>query len=385
MLKAFSYISVIAVLLFASEAQAKGGKDKGDPKLGFVIEGQIEGLSKEYIYFDHFDGTGPVKSDSALCNKKGKFKMQVADTTTNFYRLSLSDKNFVLLFLTPGETVKITAKKDTLNANYAVTGSEHSAILCDFYNKERVFINKSESLRKAFEVASKANDPQAIDEYKAKSMTLSGEYRTFVLAFIDSNAASPASLIPLGKLKVDQDFDSFRKVRDGLIKTFPQSEYTKQVATVVGQREAQLEREKVTSVGGEAREIALNDTAGNPVSLSSFRGKYVLVDFWASWCRPCRAENPNVVRMYNKYKDKGFEVFSVSLDNKKSRWVSAIAKDQLTWTHVSDLKGWKSAAAQLYGVQSIPYTVLVDPEGNIIAKQLRGAALESKLQEIFGF
>ncbi|MFT4760104.1 MAG: peroxiredoxin [Paraglaciecola sp.] len=138
------------------------------------------------------------------------------------------------------------------------------------------------------------------------------------------------------------------------------------------------------SIGGQAPDFTMNDEEGNPKKLSDFRGQVVLVDFWASWCGPCRKENPSVVKMYEKYKEKGFEILSVSLDKDKSRWLGAIEKDNLTWSHVSDLKGWKNEAAQLYGVRSIPETVLLDSEGKIIARKLRGPMLEAKLAEIFG-
>jgi len=120
------------------------------------------------------------------------------------------------------------------------------------------------------------------------------------------------------------------------------------------------------------------------LALASLRGKTVLIDFWASWCRPCRAENPNVVRVYNKYKDKGFDVFSVSLDNRKGAWEKAIQDDGLVWNHVSDLNGWKSSVVSLYRFKGIPFTVLIDKEGKIIAKNLRGPALEQKLKEVLG-
>jgi len=143
-----------------------------------------------------------------------------------------------------------------------------------------------------------------------------------------------------------------------------------------------INRIRGVMVGGMAPEITLTDTSGNTVPLSSLRGKYVLIDFWASWCGPCRQENPNVVRMYNKFKDKGFTIYSVSLDQAKENWLRAIRNDHLTWTHVSDLKFWQSAAAQLYGVNAIPATFLLDKDGKIIAKNLRGAELEQKLDEI---
>jgi len=137
------------------------------------------------------------------------------------------------------------------------------------------------------------------------------------------------------------------------------------------------------TTGAEAPLFAGPDPEGNEISLESLRGKVVLLDFWASWCGPCRKENPHVVKLYKKYKEKGFEILGVSLDKTKDRWVKAIAADKLTWLHVSDLKGWRSAYGRLYGVSSIPQTVLLDKEGRIIARNLRGADLDRKLAEIF--
>ncbi len=145
-----------------------------------------------------------------------------------------------------------------------------------------------------------------------------------------------------------------------------------------------LEKVKAVSIGATAPEFTQNDPEGNPIALSSFRGKYVLIDFWASWCGPCRAENPHVVKAYNEYKDKNFTILGVSLDqpNAKDKWLKAIADDGLTWPQVSDLKFWKNEAAALYAVRAIPQNFLLDPEGKIIAKNLRGDALAAKLAEV---
>ncbi|MEO0340395.1 MAG: TlpA disulfide reductase family protein, partial [Bacteroidota bacterium] len=137
-------------------------------------------------------------------------------------------------------------------------------------------------------------------------------------------------------------------------------------------------------VGRVAPDFTQQTVEGADFKLSDLRGKYVLIDFWASWCGPCRRENPNVVRMYKQYNNKGFEILGVSLDRSKDRWVQAIEKDGLTWPHVSDLKGWSNAVAKKYGITSIPRTMLIDPEGKIVAKNLRGPSLEAKLVELFG-
>lgn len=168
----------------------------------------------------------------------------------------------------------------------------------------------------------------------------------------------------------------YKTIRDSLIGRYPDHEFVRHLdQKLVG----------VVTAGMEAPDIALEGPDGKVRRLSDLRGKVVLIDFWASWCRPCRAENPNVVRIYNMYKDKGFEVFSVSLDNKREAWLQAIESDGLVWeNHVSDLRGWSSAGGRLYGVSSIPATVLVGRDGKVLARNLRGPQLESALKELFG-
>lgn len=184
-----------------------------------------------------------------------------------------------------------------------------------------------------------------------------------------------AFLVTYFEQSFEQHAALYKKIRDALIGQYPNEDFVKHLDSRL---------KSVLLPGSEAPDIEMADPEGNMRKLSDLRGKVVLIDFWASWCRPCRMENPNVVRIYNMYRDRGFEVFSVSLDNSRAAWIKAIADDHLSWpNHVSDLRGWSSAAGKLYGIASIPSTVLVGPDGKILARNLRGQELENKLKDIF--
>ncbi len=210
------------------------------------------------------------------------------------------------------------------------------------------------------------------------------EYATaagsFLLAYADSTASPAVAMYALGMSQNLVSPEQVKPVMEGLAKRFEKYPRITKLATdfnVALTRPSQGDM-----VGKEAPDFELPDVNGKMMSLKSLRGKFVLVDFWASWCKPCRNENPNVVSAYQQFKDKNFTILGVSLDKEKEGWVKAIADDQLTWSHVSDLKFWDSKVVPLYGIEGIPFNVLLDPEGKVIAKDLRGSELHAKLNEV---
>jgi peroxiredoxin len=232
------------------------------------------------------------------------------------------------------------------------------------------------ALEQRFRAAQAAGQEDSLALLQEKFISLQTSNGKQIKRVIRTNPGAFVSTFATASLiNPEEDFAFADSMTALFEKSMPESPYTKALATKLGAL-------RNVTVGNAAPDISLPNPEGKSVSLSSLRGKYVLIDFWASWCGPCRQENPNVVRMYQKYKDKGFEIFGVSLDESREKWLKAIAMDKLTWPHVSDLKGWSSAAAQLYNVQAIPQTLLLDKEGRIIAKNLRGKALEDKLASL---
>ncbi|MDR6339446.1 thiol-disulfide isomerase/thioredoxin [Filimonas zeae] len=197
-------------------------------------------------------------------------------------------------------------------------------------------------------------------------------------AFIASHRQSYAALSAFLEHEIRGNFDAFKADRD--FKLFPEAMRTSDIGKNIN---ARIQKGLSVSEGIMAPDFTQNNPEGKPVKLSDFKGRYVLIDFWASWCGPCRAENPVVVAAYQKYNSKGFDILSVSLDASQQDWIKAIEKDGMPWVHVSDLKYWKNAVAVQYGVNSVPTNFLIDPTGKIIAKNLRGAKLDEKLATLF--
>lgn len=357
------------------------------PKPGRTITAQVEGAGGKTLYFDKFVGNKPVHVDSVKLDAEGKGTMHLPAMPLDFYSLTLGGDQVLILLLDSAENMSFTAREDSLQAPLRVEGSVNTALLHQYFNDAKAFDTENQQLINR--LRADRNDSLAMGQYAKLNTSFQAKTRQF----IQDHMRSPAVLAALNRLDIQQEMPLFQQVKDSLRKSIPKSEYftsyseqvdrtAQQLAAQKQQEEQQAMLDNLIPVGSEAPDFTQNTPEGKPVSLKSLRGKVVLIDFWASWCRPCRMENPNVVKAYNKYHGKGFDIIGVSLDKTKEAWVNAIKQDGLTWNQVSDLQFWNNAAAQQYGVSAIPYSVLVGRDGKVLGKNLRGAELEAKLAEV---
>src|SRR3990172_7508384 len=366
-MKKLSILSLLALLLSACATQHPDG---------FEIKGKLTNAKSQTIYLEELTPTAVSVKDSVVLDENGEFTFSGKIPEIAFYRLRLAQNNFINMVLDTIDEVQITADAENLYYTYKIEGSENNLLLYELNAYAVKFAGKIDSLKGVLQ------SYQSSPKIDSVNYVLNNEYNrmvadkfNFTKGFIDKNFHSLVALAAIEQLDPNNDLPYYLKVDEALSAAYPNSQYVKNFHTRVSQL-TQL------APGSEAPAIVLNDPGDVPIALSSFRGKVVLIDFWASWCKPCRIENPNVVRLYNKYHDKGFEIYGVSLDRDKTAWVKAINDDGLEWVHVSDLMFWNSPVAKLYDIKAIPETYLLDEKGIIIAKNLRGEELEKKLETI---
>ncbi len=361
-------------MAFAVSAAACSQKNTGR---SFDVEGNVKNTDAKMIYLEEDVAAGqPVIMDSAELKSGGSFRLQSPVKEEAFYQLRLKGKTVPLAFLV-NDVPKVSVQADLANAAqpYTITGSPASQAVVSYDKELKAKAEKIVAEGSAVDSlkAAKAPDSVIALTYRRVEQNVA-DAKAYATAFL-KNTNSPVLLI--------YAISAFQNILNNIgLQGFSPAEITDAVSTASAKfpTHSGIQAIKKSLAPSAAPDFTQPDADGKPVSLSSFKGKYVLLDFWASWCGPCRHENPNVVKAYNEFKDKNFTVFSVSLDQNKAAWQKAIQQDGLTWTHASDLKFWNNEAAVLYGVQSIPANFLIDPQGNIIAKDLREGELAETLR-----
>jgi peroxiredoxin len=353
----------------------------GQNPIKVSISGTIFNATTDSIRLSQNFGTHYLDHAKIPLSKKGEFSITTTLPNPDYYVMRIGASN-VNLILRNGSDIKLYGDGKDLFAHCNIVGSEESDKMNNFIKIMSVWFHKRDSA-----VALIQQNPSRQEEISNSVMTDYYNFQSNMQSFVAQNQNSAALVPVISAIDTEKDFATYESLIAQLNVGFPDSPTIKQLTLNYQQAKAKKEAANLVAPGKLApdfEELKLDGVA--KMKLSDLRGKIVLLDFWASWCGPCRKENPNVVRLYDKYEKSGFTVMSVSLDKDRAAWKAAIEKDNLKWpNHVSDLQQWSSKAGQLYQVKGIPFTVLIDKEGKIIKTNLRGEALEAELKQIFGF
>jgi len=357
----------------------------------FTVEGVIKNTNARMVYLEQnlANQERPLIVDSSKIADNGSFKLTTTTKEEGIYslRAGRAQLPFAVL-ISDSKKIKVSADLSRRDDPYIVSGSDATEQLVQYDRMIGTQLELLSTYSQHYDsvVHAKAADPAAQKTLDSLRTVDSVSYESVARDMKDyvTNLTSKTNSPSL----ITYAITTFQQIAERYgMRGFTPTETTELVNKALSRfpDNTTLQDWKKTLRPGKAPDFTLTDTSGNTVSLSSFKGKYVLVDFWASWCGPCRRENPNVVKVFNKFRDKNFTILSISLDrpDAKDKWLDAIHKDGLTWTHVSDLKYWDNEVAKQYGIRAIPQNLLIDPQGKIIAKNLRGEDLDAKLTELF--
>lgn len=372
-MKKTSYIILLAsyILLGCSTIMAQKA----------TIDGTVKIEGSNMVYLNKVEGSQVKTSDSATVDSKGQFKMEIAVSSPTMYLMKFKghDKSLLHLMVEPGDkmSIEIEYVPDYDLMHITKTKGSRNVEVYQLFN-DIIFQHSKKFALLNQEYAQPGTKEDRKRElsllYQQEMIAQNNEIRTMLKK--NSDALICAFLVTYFDEEAEKNIELYETIDNSLKERYKGNQFVQYVE----------EKLRTTlGAGRTAPEIEMKDPNGVTRKLSDLRGKVVMIDFWASWCSPCRTENPNVVRLYKKYHDKGFEIYSVSLDKTRDAWLRAIQQDGLEWpNHVSDLNGWTSSGGATYGIRSVPSTVLVDRDGKIIARNLRGQELANKLKEIFG-
>jgi peroxiredoxin len=342
----------------------------------YVIKGKIAGTDGNTFYLQKRESGRMVNIDSAVA-VKGSFKMKNSVKFPEMVILVAKDIGMRTTFYLENSKISITGILDSL-FNATITGSKTHDEYVSFIESNKPLSEKFTNIYNQYQIANQNGDTDRMAELEKEAEVIQEERIALQRNFIRDNPASYVSPSLLQGLSYDMEageIESYINAMDTSVAKIPLVQELKNRVNVL----------KTVAIGEKAPDFTMNDVNGNPVTLYSNIGpKLLLIDFWAAWCGPCRQENPNLVKVYREFNKRGFDVFGVSLDSSKDDWIKAIADDKLTWTHVSDLQYWSNAAAKIYAVNSIPANFLLDENGIIIARNVRGEDLYNKVNEVLG-